>query len=110
MKNIRIDLEIRAVRTAENPCADWSGGKTSLARLTFDSKVTFTVKSLKKIAMADCCAADKKGRPNVQTCCDEKGQGGEGRDAPTIAEDIVVTKYKMAAEIVNRKPPVLLKS
>ncbi len=24
-------------------------------------------------------------------------------DAPTIAEDLVVTKYKMAAEIVNRE-------
>ena len=29
-------------------------------------------------------------------CCDED-------QVPTIAEDIVVTKYKMAAEIVNRK-------
>ena len=28
---------------------------------------------------------------------------GDDEKIPTIAEDIVVTKYKMAAEIVNRK-------
>ena len=27
----------------------------------------------------------------------------EGNDLPTIADDLVVTKYKMAAEIVNSK-------
>ena len=28
---------------------------------------------------------------------------------PTIADDLVVTKYKMAAEIVNRKSRLILK-
>ena len=30
---------------------------------------------------------------------------GDMEDLPTISDDLVVTKYKMAAEIVNSKDP-----
>ena len=32
------------------------------------------------------------------------GETGEKNDLPTIADDLVVTKYKMSADIVNSKP------
>ena len=31
------------------------------------------------------------------------GETGEKNDLPTIADDLVVTKYKMSADIVNSK-------
>ena len=34
---------------------------------------------------------------------DASGPGGDENALPTIADDLVVTKYKMAAEIVNRE-------
>ncbi len=52
-------------------------------------------------------------RPSTaMSCCDTPDKscassaaasGGDERNLPTIADDLVVTKYMMAAEIVNRE-------
>jgi hypothetical protein len=47
-------------------------------------------------------ANSETGSMSGEAASDEKGT------APTIADDLVVTKYKMAAEIVNREFPLLV--